>query len=298
MSELINQDVVISERLAYVDFKLRFTGHISRADLKNTFGIAEAAASRVLTEYSKKRGKNKTQKANTILRNDFEPLISINAEIALGMLANGFNGNKLYGKTELAYEKIGTVSNYLEIEDVAKITRAIAGGYAINCNYMSENSKKHGVRTLVPHAIMYDGTSWMFRAYDRSEDKDNKFKNFNFRRALSVEEGYLDKDLRQREFETASSDKHWNLRVPMMLKLVDSLSDDKKKQIRVDFGMDPNANDLLMTERAAFRWILQKKWYIDARSETQKNEDKNACINRFYKFELNNLDMIKQLESL
>ncbi|TOB11095.1 transcriptional regulator, partial [Vibrio parahaemolyticus] len=52
----------INERLAYVDFKLFFTGKVSRADLKGAFGIAEAAASRVLTEYSKLRPNNKTQK--------------------------------------------------------------------------------------------------------------------------------------------------------------------------------------------------------------------------------------------
>ena len=37
-----NNNTVINERLAYVDFKLRFTGHVSRADLGETFGIAEA----------------------------------------------------------------------------------------------------------------------------------------------------------------------------------------------------------------------------------------------------------------
>ncbi|TOQ62098.1 transcriptional regulator, partial [Vibrio parahaemolyticus] len=85
-------------------------------------------------------------------------------ELALGMLANGFNSNKIFGVTELAYEKIGKFPNQMNTNEVAMITRAISGKYAISCNYLSENSSNHQTRTLVPLAIMYDGTSWMFRA--------------------------------------------------------------------------------------------------------------------------------------
>ncbi|TOM09453.1 transcriptional regulator, partial [Vibrio parahaemolyticus] len=106
-ADITSETTSINARLAYIDFKLFFTGRVSRADLKDAFGIAEAAASRVLTEYSKRRPNNKTQKTNTIIRKSFEPLTGIDGELALGMLANGFNSNKIFGVTELAYEKIG-----------------------------------------------------------------------------------------------------------------------------------------------------------------------------------------------
>lgn len=286
----------VNARLAYVDFKLQFMGRISRADLKSAFGIAEASASRVLTEYSRLRPNNKTQKTNTIKRRSFEPLASFDSELALGMLANGFNSNKIFGVTELSYEKIGKIPNQLNTSEVAMITRAIAGNYAISCKYLSENSTNHERRTLVPLAIMYDGTSWMFRAYDRSEPKANKFKNFHFARIRNVDEEHEIKESRQHYHEALMQDKLWNLRLPLILKLHPSLSEKNKSKVITDFGMASDKEELIVTERAAFRWIVEKKWYIDARSQEQKLEDAQRGINRFYKFELSNLEILEQME--
>ncbi|MGR5048844.1 WYL domain-containing protein [Photobacterium damselae] len=283
-------------RLAYIDFKLYFTGRVTRSDLKDAFGIAEAAASRVLTEYSKRRPNNKTQKTNTIIRDTFEPLIDIDGELALGMLANGFNSNKIFGVTELSYEKIGKIPNQLNTSEVAMITRAIAGNYAISCKYLSENSTNHERRTLIPLAIMYDGTSWMFRAFDRSEPETNKFKNFHFARVRNVDEEHEIKESRQHDHEALTQDKLWNLRLPLILKLHPSLSEKDKRKVRTDFGMANDKEELIVTERAAFRWIVEKKWYIDARSNEMKLEDDNRGFNRFYKFELSNLEMVEQME--
>lgn len=288
----------ISARLAYVDFKLFFTGQVSRADLKGAFGIAEAAASRVLTEYSKLRPDNKTQKTNTIIRDTFVPLINFDSELALGMLANGFNSNKLSGVTELSYEKIGKIPNQLNLNKVAMITRAISGKHSISCNYLSENSDNSEKRTLVPLAIMYDGTSWMFRAFDRSEEKrDRKFKNFHFARTKNVVELFDSKAAKQKENEALSQDKHWNLRLPLILKLHDSLSEEERQRVRTDFGIPEGKDEIYVTERAAFRWIVEKKWYIDARTDAQKSDDKKNWIKRFYKFELANLEMVVQMEN-
>lgn len=39
------------ERLAYVDFKLFFTGTIKRSDMKDMFDLGDAAASKVFSRY-------------------------------------------------------------------------------------------------------------------------------------------------------------------------------------------------------------------------------------------------------
>jgi len=292
-----NSNAAINERLAYVDFKLRFTGHISRADLGEVFGIAEAAASRVLKEYSELREYNKTQKTNTILRESFSPLISIEGETALGMLANGFNKSKLTNNTILPYERIGSVPNRLNITEVAMITRAIAGNYAINCNYFSQNSEKHEIRTLMPLAIMHDGSQWMFRAYDRNETKINKFKNFHFARAINVQEELQNKENKRLEHEGLGNDKAWNLRLPLILKLHNSLNEVQKSQTRRDFGISQDQDELFCSEREAFLWITKKKWFVDDRTAEQRQIDDDKEVKRFYKFQLMNGDMIEQLKN-
>ncbi|WP_305403743.1 hypothetical protein [Photobacterium leiognathi] len=109
-------------------------------------------------------------------------------------------------------------------------------------------------------------------------------------------EEYQPKDMKQLEHEDLSQDKLWNLRLPLVLNLHASLSEESRRKVRADFGIPEDRDDLFATERAAFRWILEKKWYIDARSNSQKIEDSKNGANRFYKFELTNLNMIEQME--
>ncbi|HDY7744141.1 TPA: WYL domain-containing protein [Vibrio vulnificus] len=287
----------ITPRLEYIDFKLFFTGRVSRADLNAVFGIAEAAASRVLTQYATIRPNNKTQKTNTILRETFVPLCAFDPDEALGMLANGFNRYSRPVESDVTSELIGRIPNQLNLENVAKITRAISGHYAISCNYLSENSDNHDTRILVPLAIMHDGTSWLFRAFDRSESSKPAFKNFHFARVRAVKEELESNEAKQKSGEVLSQDTLWNLRLPLVLTLHESLSQTQRMRVITDFGIDEGKEELYVTERAAFRWILEKKWYIDARSQAQIDEDNQKGIRRFYKFKLANLATIEQMEN-
>jgi len=281
-----------SDRLAFVDFKLRFTGFITRLDLKEAFGIAEAAASRVLTDYNEKKPHNKTQKTNTIIQDTFSPLIDIDGETALGMLANGFNKNKLTKNNLITYEKIGLIPNQLKIEEVAKITRAINGGYAITCKYFSHNSKNHKRRTLLPLAIMHDGTQWMFRAFYREE---NTFKIYNFSRTTEVIEEHENKEFKRRPTEELTLDEKWNLRLPLILKPHSDLNDEDKSKIKIDFGISNDKDELVLTVREPFLWIIKKKWYVDDRTEETKNTDKENKVFKYYKFEISNKEMLDKL---
>ncbi|OUS06482.1 hypothetical protein A9Q81_02835 [Gammaproteobacteria bacterium 42_54_T18] len=155
----------------------------------------DTAASKILAKYSTEREGNmdydRSIQSNAIVRDKFIPLLKLDAEVALGMLANGFNKSKLSdsASTLVSNEKIDKVPNQLSVDCVAKITRAISEGYGITCNYLSENSANHKVRTLIPVAIMYDGVNWMFRAYHR-DGPGSIFKNFHLSRAREVVEYY------------------------------------------------------------------------------------------------------------
>lgn len=284
-----------AERLAFIDFKLRFTGMIRRSDIKGAFGLAEATASRILTLYSELRPNNfyynRAQKVNVLNHGYYEPLIPIDSEMALGMLAHGFNKNKFIGKQILPYVRIGRIPNSLDVEEVSKISRAIYGGFAVECCYISSNSCKHDNRTLVPLAILNDGKNWIFRAYDRSDreirkDKGdvNKFKNFNFSRAVNVNKVEGECGVKY-GYESLNEDTQWNHVLPLALELHYDLTDSQKKSIRKDFGMPPDENNLFLTEKAALIWILTKKWNIDTGN--------SASENSFFQFKLKNKEMIQ-----
>lgn len=289
-----------ADRLAYIDFMLRFTGIVKRSDIGEMFNLSDAAASKVLAEYSNVCVRNivynRSVRANAIVRDSYEPLIDFDAETALGMLANGFNKNKLSQppKTLIPFEKIGRVTNKLSTNFIAKITRAIKGKYAISCEYRSENSDNHGRRTIIPLAMMHDGVNWMFRGYHRGDDNKVFFKNFHFSRALDVVEHFGEKEYKALPDETLDFDKEWNLILPLQLQLHSDRSDPQKARIRTDFGIPENKNELTTSVRCAFHWIIEKEWFIDSRSEEEKLEQK---IQKFYKFELINAEMIKLLKS-
>lgn len=289
-SRLQEDDYLVAERVAYIDFRLRFTGIVNRSDLKDMFGLGLAASSNMMSKYIEKCPENmeydRSAKANTIKINSFKPLIPIDAETALGMLAYGFNKNKLMNKALIPYARIGKVKNQLNADEVAKITRAIYGGYSINCNYISESSTNHSERTLLPTTLLFDGRTWIFRAFDRLPDGSGTFKNFNFSRAINVIENC--NDIR-RNHEEPSFDRDWNIQVPLILALHEDLSEEEKIGVRTDFGMKDDEDSMLLTERLALLWILCDQWRVER--ESQSNTSKS------YRFKLFNEDMISQFMS-
>ncbi len=287
-SKLLNITGTNAERIAFIDFKLRFTGIVKRSDLHEAFGMSDATASRVISKYNELRNNNliydRNKKVNSIQLDTYEPLILLDAEVALGMLAHGFNKNKLSDNPVLPYARIGSVPNLLDVNEISKITRAIFGGYAIKCDYISNSSDNHNARTLLPLGILFDGRNWIFRAYDRSDKiRADKFKNFNFSRATSVEKVSSDEGERL-GYEELSEDVKWNLSTSLFLALHPMLGPDDEKAVRKDFGMKPDQNELIVTERAALLWIMTKQWNIDTG---------DTVDGKYYKFILKNKDMIK-----
>ncbi|WCP69431.1 transcriptional regulator [Vibrio tubiashii] len=302
-----------ADRFAYIDFKLRFTGVVRRADIGEMFSIGEAAASKALSEYSKTGNMehNRALKANAIIREKYNPYINLDAETALGMLAHGFNRNKLTptAPTAIPFDRIDQVPNQLNIEDVAKITRAIYGGYSICCNYISENSDEHGARTLLPLAIMYDGTTWMYRAYHRKADGTGQFKNFHFCRSKKVIENSSHGIYKRAAHEELIHDKAWQQTIPLQLKLHSNFDikdgdtpkviEEKqkmKRKIRMDFGMADGAEETMISIKCAYLWILERKWFIDRRDPLKKAMDEGQNNPTFFKFELTNRESVEFLQ--
>ncbi len=281
-----------AERFAYIDFVLRFLGGLNRSDLLDFFGIGDAAASKEISEYKMLSANNvdydRALRKNVILRKSFKPLIDINAETALGMLANGFNKNELYDRPMLPYQRIGATPQHLNTDFVSKVTRAIYSKTAIKCNYISSNSIDHDERTLLPTAFFYDGQSWMFRAFHRdSVTGRDYFKCFNFSRLENVTE--CPNDI-ARPHETLHQDADWHLVVPLQLTLHPNLSLEEKARLRREFGLDKEQNDFVITEKAVLVYYLKKHWKIDVNDIHSSKGD--------YNFHLKNGETLKHFDCM
>ncbi len=295
-------------RFAYIDFMLRFTGSVARADIGEQFNLTLPGATKVLADFKNSYPDyliyDHSLRTN-VLSSNYKSLIDWDAETVLGMLANGFNKNKLSNTTKniVQYEKLNSVPSCISINVVEVIVRAISEKKAIICEYYSKSSTKQNERTLVPLNILFDGEFWMFRAYDRTEkdEKRSRFKFFNFSRVLSTTEKPDEIIDKRRPNEELANDVDWNLELPLELVIhEDRQKNNDANEIRIDFGIEPNSNQLLLMKRAAYFWILKRKWHIDTRDpddiaiENEKHTETNLR-KQYFKFRLANKSMLNMI---
>lgn len=278
----------LAVRLAFIDFKIYYTGVLSRSDLIEEFGVSEITASRIISEYKKIREKNfdynQSEKKFFLELETFKPFVDIKAEDALFMLANGFDKNRLIKKSGfIKFERIGVDTNPICKRKVSVITRAIFQGLMISCVYNSAAGRDLHERIIVPLVILFDGINWIFRANHPNADSSVKYKNFNFSRVISVRnEG----GRAGREYGL-DYDSLWNGVVPLDIEINSNLDDEAKERVRRDYGMADGENNILMTERAAFVWIILNQWKI----RYSGNQKELGCN---YLLELKNEDMLKK----
>lgn len=287
-----------TDRLAYIDFLLMFKGSLTRQDLTDFFGIKMASASAAISEYREYRQDNveyaHKEAKNVIKISNFNPLLNYDAEGALGMLANGFNKGKFNATPTLPYERVGFMPKRLDVNLVAKVTRAISNNSSITCKYLSHSSKVHDERTLYPTAIFYDGISWMFRAFSISESTPGgDFRSFNFSRISSATEmpqNYAKKH------QTIQSDADWQTIIPVVLQIHPSIDSESKKSVLIhEYGVDSSTNQLSVSVRAVLFYYLKEQWSIDVRTEDEIEVDKRKLR---YNFILKNSATFKHLKCM
>ncbi|HHG0525918.1 WYL domain-containing protein [Klebsiella quasipneumoniae] len=288
-NDILKEDQTLAIRLAFIDFKVFYTGMLSRIDIMNEFDVSEITASRVISQYREFRGGNisydNKSKRFELKKDTYEPLVKFNAKDALRMLSEGFDKNYLIrGRGFIPYEPIGFIQPPLENSFVSIITRAIAAGKKIKCQYNSATSNDSSYRVLSPLVILFDGRNWIFRAYHENSTSDVKYKNFNFARVVDV---LSDDEFVDYEHGLAYDDL-WNITLPVEIEINKSFSDVKKNEVRRDFGIKDGADKVLMTERAAFIWIILNQWMVHYDDGKKMTDDyifclKNAEMLRTYK---------------
>lgn len=278
-AEYLKDDQNLAIRLAFIDFRIFYTGFLSRIDIMNEFDVSEITATRIISEYKKIRENNisyDTKSKRFVLTEQmYHPLVNIGAEDALKMLAEGFDKNKIIrGRNIINFEYIGFIPAPLNREYVAIITRAIFNQNKISVKYNSATSKNEGDRTLSPLVILFDGRNWMFRAYHEDSDTNIKYKNFNFARLLNVKKK---DDSIDHEF-SLDYDDLWNLNLPLELKINPEFNEIKKDEIRRDFGIE-SEETVLMSARAAFIWIILNQWMVQYGEKEGNSKGYNFCLN-------------------
>lgn len=252
------------ERLAYIDFRLYFSGEIGRPDLIDRFGVAPAGATRDLALYREIAPQNiEFDGSNKIYRigKDFAPLFEHASQRVLSALALGF-GDGVNGEshTLLPCESPAVLSSP-KMEILAPICRAIHAKRPVAIRYHSMSSGE-SERVIVPFALVDTGLRWHVRAFDR---KSGEFRDFVITRIEAPT--LLDEEPKANE--RPDNDIQWTRIVELDFVPHPRLS--RPEIIRMDYGMTDGS--IRMRVRAAVAGYMLLRWSVDASPDHSLTEE-------------------------
>lgn len=243
------------QRLAYIDFKLLFIGHMTRAELVNYFGQGMSSASRDITLYKELRPNNMTYDSRDkcyYQTLEFTPLVEHDAKRTLAKLANQISdGLDAIDDVDFPVEAPSQL-NIPDIFTVARLIQATVNNKAVSIVYTSLSSGS-GAREIVPHSIVDNGLRWHVRAFDR---KTASFRDFVITRISKV--SVIDAEVNRGEDKL--DDHQWMRMMP--LRLVPHPENIKHPTaIELDYSMTEGMLELNV--RAAMAGYLLRRWNVD-----------------------------------
>jgi len=243
------------QRLAYIDFKLYFTGMVTRSEIVSHFELGLAAATRDLKFYKENSPVNMAYdnvEKKYFITTQFKPVFAHDARRTLIKLANNISdGFDSIGDTSFPIESPSPL-NVPDIDIIAKLSQSIIGNKPISVIYTSLSSGS-AARELVPHSIVDNGLRWHLRAFDR---KSKSFRDFVLTRITKV--AILSQ--RPSPEEDKLKDHQWMRMVP--LQIIPHPKNVKfPTAIKLDFGMEKGMLELNV--RAAMAGYLLRRWNVD-----------------------------------
>jgi len=243
------------QRLAYIDFKLFFTGTVTRNDLVQHFKLGVTAATRDINLYKDHVSNNMAYdnaEKKYFLTNSFKPLFNHDAKRTLVKLAHQISdGFDAVGDVDFPVEQPSQL-NVPDINVIAKLSQAMVNVKAVSIIYTSLSSGS-SARELVPHTIVDNGLRWHLRAYDR---KSNEFRDFVLTRLAKVTVINNEPEVN----EIKSQDEQWNTIMPLEI-VPHPKNVEHPTAIKMDYGME---NGMLKLDvRAAMAGYLLRRWNVD-----------------------------------
>ncbi len=246
------------ERLAYIDYKVFFSGELRRADLESRFGIAPAAATRDLTCYRGLAPGNLVYDSSAKLYtigDRFSPISPFVVERALAWLRQGYGDGLALNIGRQMPTAGADLLAPPPIKTLGIVARAIHRGEALSVTYQSLASGA-AIRDIVPLALIDNGLRWHVRAYDR---KNSRFGDFVINRISNAKAATVP----MAEEESLAEDKQWNHQIE--LELVPHPKLPHPKAIEADYGMSGGV--LRVFARAAVAGYALGRWSVDCSSK-------------------------------
>lgn len=243
------------QRLAYIDFKLMFVGHFSRAEIVSYFEKGLTSATRDISTYKALCSENlayDTKQKRYYQTPQFKPLFEHDPRKTLIKLSHQItDGLDAVGDVVFPVNAPSQL-NIPDIFTVATLVQAVLNNKVVEVEYTSLSSGTH-IREIIPHNVVDNGLRWHIRGFDR---KSQSFRDFVITRITKA------KILNQQPHvgEGLQDDDQWLRKIPLQL-VPHPHNVTFPKAICLDYGMQDGV--LSLNVSAALAGYLLRRWNVD-----------------------------------
>jgi len=222
-------------RLAFIDFRLQWDGHINRSDLTEFFGISVPQASLDIARYTDLAPQNliydRSSREYRITEN-FRPISPENRpqhylNELLGPASEMLDSGGSFIGWRPPLDSIHLPKRVVEAATLAAILKAIREKTGLKIVYQSMSRPDPSSRIISPHALANDGFRWHVRAYCHSRCE---FRDFVLGRVIEVHGAAP-------IGKCSEEDTQWNKELTLILAPHPKLSEGKRCAIEMDYGM-------------------------------------------------------------
>jgi predicted DNA-binding transcriptional regulator YafY len=264
----------VERRLAFIEFRLFWEGHVNRGDLMDAFGVSVNQASTDLNRYIGMAPSNmvydKSARAYTRC-GQFEPLFfKPDASRYLSQLRSFADGILDRADAWIGqfppYDAAPTPVRGVNATTLRSVVAAIRRSEAIEVKYQSLSQPEPRWRWIAPHAIGFDGFRWHTRAFCLA---DQSFKDFLLSRIIEAR-GARPSDI------GADADADWNEHVALEVGPHPDLSETQQKVIELDYGM--REGKISIPVRKALLSYALKRLGLDTDPAARRPQDQQIVL--------------------
>jgi hypothetical protein len=264
----------VEQRLAFIEFRLFWEGHVNRRDLMAQFGLSVNQASSDLSRYIGLAPNNMDYdriQRTYVRRPGFKPVFDKpNADRYLAQLRSVAEGildqDDCWISSPPAYDSAPTPARGVVPETLRSVVDAIRRSEAIEVQYQSLSSPEPRWRWMAPHAIAFDGFRWHARAFCFS---DAVFKDFLLSRILDIR-GSRASDV------PAENDQDWHSFATLEIGPHPALSETQAKVIALDYGMRGGKAEIRV--RRALLYYALRRLGLDTDPAARRPQDQQIVL--------------------
>lgn len=263
----------VTARLRFLEEQAWWTGGVNRRDIVERFGISEQQASGDFTRYQELAPANLAyDKSGKTYRPtaEFKPLFfEPDSAETLGQFRliaeNVIPPDALTDGVTAAIA--GAIARPVDPELLRIVLQAIRERRRMSAFYVSLTSPDGKMRTIEPHAIVFDGFRWHARAFDVEASGWRDFVLGRLSRASLLEAP---------SEMTADDDADWQDMVQLTIAANPGLSPAQRRLIERDYGM--HRGKLVITVRRALQFYTKLRLGLDLDGKARSPEDQHIVL--------------------